>query len=74
MRSAMIILWILCVCALAQRISPQTPVQGKRIVIAASAVLDGKGRLLHNTRIAIEGSKIVAMTQRPDRWTTTCAA
>jgi imidazolonepropionase-like amidohydrolase len=61
MRSAMIILWILCVCALAQRISPQTPVQGKRIVIAASAVLDGKGRLLHNTRIAIEGSKIVAI-------------
>jgi len=55
------ILSILCVCAPAQRISSQTPGQGKRIVIAASAVLDGKGRVLHNTRIVIEGSKIVAI-------------
>jgi imidazolonepropionase-like amidohydrolase len=38
----------------------QRPPQ-KRIVIAASAVLDGKGHLLHNTRIVIEGSKIVAI-------------
>jgi imidazolonepropionase-like amidohydrolase len=30
-------------------------------VIAASSVLDGKGRVLHNTRIVIEGSKIVAI-------------
>jgi imidazolonepropionase-like amidohydrolase len=30
-------------------------------VIAAGVVLDGKGRALHNTRIAIEGSKIVAI-------------
>ena len=34
----------------------------KRIVIAASTVLDGKGRVLHNTRIVIEGSKIVAVS------------
>jgi hypothetical protein len=38
------------------RFSSQTPAQppakGKRIVIAASAVLDGKGRVLHDTRIA----------------------
>src|SRR5258706_6338017 len=33
----------------------------KRIVIAAGTVLDGKGRVLHNTRIVIEGSKIVAL-------------
>jgi imidazolonepropionase-like amidohydrolase len=33
----------------------------KRIVIAASYVLDGKGRVLRNTRIVIEGSKIVAL-------------
>jgi imidazolonepropionase-like amidohydrolase len=33
----------------------------KRIVIAAGTVLDGKGRVLHNTRIVIEGSKIVAI-------------
>jgi imidazolonepropionase-like amidohydrolase len=30
-------------------------------VIAAGTVLDGKGRMLHNTRIVIEGSKIVAI-------------
>jgi imidazolonepropionase-like amidohydrolase len=34
---------------------------GKRIVIAASMVFDGKGRVLRNTRIVIEGSKIVAI-------------
>ena len=33
----------------------------KRIVIAASTMLDGKGHVLHNTRIVIEGSKIVAI-------------
>ena len=33
--------------------------QHKQIVIAASIVLDGKGGVLHNTRIVIEGSKIV---------------
>ena len=38
-------------------ISAQTP--NKQIVIAASTVLDGKGGVLHNTRIVVEGSKIV---------------
>ncbi len=64
MRSAKIIVCILSilgVCALAQRISSQMPAPSKRIVLAASAVLDGKGRVLHNTRIVIEGSKIVAI-------------
>src|ERR1700674_459379 len=35
--------------------------QTKRVVIAASIVLDGKGHVLRNTRIVIEGSKIVAI-------------
>jgi imidazolonepropionase-like amidohydrolase len=35
--------------------------QTKRIVIAADTVFDGKGKVLHNTRIVIEGSKIVAI-------------
>jgi imidazolonepropionase-like amidohydrolase len=35
--------------------------QTKRIVIAASTMLDGQGRVLHNTRIVIEGSKIKAI-------------
>ena len=35
------------------------PAQPKRIVIAVSTLLDGKGKVLKNTRIVIEGSKIV---------------
>ena len=70
MRSAKIIpciLSILGACALPQRVSSPAPGQGKRIVIAASTVLDGKGRVLHDTRIVVEGSKIVAIdpTARP---------
>ena len=64
MRSSNIILSILCilgVCTLAQRVSSQTPAQTKRIVIASSAVLDGKGRVLHDTRIVIDGPKIIAI-------------
>jgi imidazolonepropionase-like amidohydrolase len=60
-KSILCILSILGVCVPAQRVSSQTPAQGKRIVIAASAVLDGKGRVLHDTRIVIEGSKIIAI-------------
>jgi imidazolonepropionase-like amidohydrolase len=36
----------------------------KRIVIAASTLLDGKGRVLRDTHIVIEGSKIVAIDPR----------
>lgn len=68
MRSANIILCILSILgvpALAQGVSSQTaaqpPPNGRRIVIAASALLDGKGRVLRNTRIVIEGSKIVSI-------------
>src|SRR5437762_5917196 len=63
MRFAQVILCISCtltVCLLASKISAQTP-PPKRIVIATSTVLDGKGKVLHNTRIVIEGSKIVAI-------------
>jgi imidazolonepropionase-like amidohydrolase len=55
------ILGLLGVCALAQRTSAQTPMPNKRIVIAASAVLDGRGRVLHDTRIVVEGAQIVAI-------------
>jgi imidazolonepropionase-like amidohydrolase len=34
---------------------------GERIVISASAALDGRGRVLRDTRIVIEGAKIVAL-------------
>jgi hypothetical protein len=74
MRSAKIILCIISVLgigALAQQISSQTPALAKRIVIAASAVLDGKGLEVRDTRIVIEGSKIVAIDPKAGRWTTT---
>ncbi len=37
------------------------PAQSKRVVISATAVLDGRGHVLRNTRIVIEGSRIVAI-------------
>jgi imidazolonepropionase-like amidohydrolase len=59
------VLSILGLCAPGQRIASQTPEQrgarSKRTVIAASAVLDGKGRVFDDTRIVVEGSKIVGM-------------
>jgi len=73
MRSAKIILGILSIfgfCAMAQRISSQTPEQSpeksKRIVIAASAMLDGKGHVLHDARIVVEGSQIVVVDTKTD--------
>ena len=37
----------------------QTPDPNKQIVIAAGTVLDGKGGVVHNTCIVVQGSKIV---------------
>jgi imidazolonepropionase-like amidohydrolase len=39
----------------------QTPPPPKRIVIAVSLLLDGKGKTLRDTRIVVEGDKIVAI-------------
>ena len=64
MRSTNIILATLIILSIwvqAQGIRAQTTQQHKRLVIAASIVLDGKGHVLHDTRIVIEGSKIVAI-------------
>src|SRR5256714_7913103 len=64
MRAAKISLCLrsmLGVCATAQRISPQTNMPKQRIVIAASTVLDGRGHVLRDTRIVVEGEKIVAI-------------
>ncbi|HJY87385.1 MAG TPA: amidohydrolase family protein [Candidatus Acidoferrales bacterium] len=55
------LLSLLGICVLTERLSSPTPAQSKRIVIAASTVLDGKGRVLHDTRIVIEGQEIVAI-------------
>jgi imidazolonepropionase-like amidohydrolase len=58
------ILSILGVRAQAQQTPSHTSAQSRRMVIAASTVLDGKGRVLQNTRIVIEGSKIVALDRK----------
>jgi imidazolonepropionase-like amidohydrolase len=55
------ILTALFVCVPALMTSSQEPAQNKRIVIAANTLLDGKGRVFHDTRIVIEGSKIIAI-------------
>src|SRR6516165_8217080 len=44
-----------------QSTSQSIPASNKRVVIAASTLLDGRGHVLHDTRIVVEGSKIVAL-------------
>jgi imidazolonepropionase-like amidohydrolase len=74
MRSAKVILFtfvILCVCAPAQGASspvpePNKPEPNQRVVIAASTVLDGRGHVLHDKCIVIEGSRIVEIDPRGD--------
>src|SRR5215510_8648031 len=65
MRSPSRLLFLACLlglCAAPQSVTAQsTP---KRIVIAASTMLDGKGHVVRNTRIVVEGSKIVAIDPR----------
>ena len=59
MRLARLILCVLCVCAAAQTSRAQTP--KTRVVIAADVLFDGRGRVIRNTRVVVEGSKIVAV-------------
>src|ERR1043165_3234642 len=64
MRSANIILCVvavLCAWTPARRTSAQSPAPSRRVVIAVSTLLDGRGHVLRNTRIVVEGSKIVAI-------------
>jgi imidazolonepropionase-like amidohydrolase len=76
MRFAKIVLCILCIagCAQAQTthssnrlvnlLSQQSVPTQKRIVVAASMLLDGRGHLLRNTRIVIEGATIARIDPR----------
>jgi imidazolonepropionase-like amidohydrolase len=64
MRSVKIFLGMLGIIwagALAQRASSQTIAPNKRLVIAASTIFDGTGRVLHDTRMVVEGAKISAI-------------
>ena len=64
MRPARIILCLLAIlvlCATAQTNSSMPQIQKKRIVIGASMLLDGRGHASRDTRIVVEGSKIMAL-------------
>ncbi|HEY6969125.1 MAG TPA: amidohydrolase family protein, partial [Candidatus Angelobacter sp.] len=54
-------LLLIILCLIPSQTPAQNKTSDKRIVIAASTVLDGKGHVLHNTRIVVQGSKIVAI-------------
>src|SRR5213082_213947 len=63
-RRASIILCLLAtlvICASAQKNPTTVQAQKRRIVIGASMLLDGRGHALNDTRIVIEGSKIVGL-------------
>ena len=60
-RSALFTFTFWAACAHAQEIPSAPPRPNHRTVLAASTVLDGKGHVLHDTRIVIEGSKVVAL-------------
>src|SRR6266568_3189565 len=67
MRPATVILCVLSmliVCATAQTNSSTPQAQKRRIVIGASMLLDGRGHVLRDTRIVVEGSKIVALDSK----------
>lgn len=53
-----LLVWAVLICISFQVHSQTTP---RRIVIAASTILDGKGHVLKNNRIVVEGTKIVAI-------------
>jgi imidazolonepropionase-like amidohydrolase len=53
----LVLVAVLGVCELAPRVSAQP----RRVVIAATTVLDGKGGVRRDTRIVIEGATIVAL-------------
>jgi imidazolonepropionase-like amidohydrolase len=64
MRASLIIvcaLPILVASVIGQKNPTTLPAQNKRIVIAASVLLDGRGHVVRDTRIVVEGSKIVAL-------------
>ena len=59
-QTLLIVAGLLGVCSTSQPAAGDKP-RPARIVIAAAALLDGRGHVVHNTRIVVEGSKIVAL-------------
>ncbi|HEX8112467.1 MAG TPA: amidohydrolase family protein [Kofleriaceae bacterium] len=62
MRSSNLLLVIACLLAAGlPRPAAAQPAAARRIVIAAGTLLDGKGHVVKNTRIVVDGAKIVAL-------------
>jgi imidazolonepropionase-like amidohydrolase len=55
------VLAAIMLCAAAQMNPTTTPAQNKRIVIRAGMLLDGRGHVLRDMHMVVEGSKIVAL-------------
>jgi imidazolonepropionase-like amidohydrolase len=60
-RTILFILSLFAICVTGETTPTAVPSQKKRIVIAANMLLDGRGHVLHNTRIVVEDAKIVAL-------------
>jgi len=60
-RFARCVFWFIAALSVTIRVSAQNPQHNGRIVIAASVALDGKGHVLRDTHIVIEGSRIVSI-------------
>ena len=54
-------LGMVVICGLMPAFRPAAAAQSQHVVTGASTLLDGKGHTLHDVRIVIEGSKIVAI-------------
>ena len=66
LRFALVLLLLTNVLALAAQTPPASQATSpRRIVIAADNIFDGKGGVLQNRRIVVEGSKIVAIEPMP---------
>jgi imidazolonepropionase-like amidohydrolase len=51
---------VLLLCAAAEK-PPTAMTAGKRIIIGVGTLLDGRGHVLYDTRVVVEGTKIVAL-------------
>ena len=52
---------IFAVCAIAGKESATAPEAKRRVIIATKVLLDGRGHVLRDSRIVVEGSKIIAL-------------
>ena len=59
--TALCVLSMFIVCGAAHASTATLPAQKNRLVIGAATLLDGRGHVLRDTRIVVEGAKIVAL-------------